>query len=190
MSEEKMAFFEGRRAASGVYVYTLYPPAINGVADNQVHMVPPGAVDRKHQFSDDCWCVPRVEFKGAGTEVASWIYTHQEAKQRHSDERREGVQREDARQGGLVTGVPAADELERPDPGEEDPPAPGGPAVEERGGLSYRPTAAEIKALRNATRSGRGSDEYYRAPIWLCAEALTWARGDRDRAIEYMRLTR
>ncbi|QNL30453.1 hypothetical protein SEA_SPEEDDEMON_10 [Gordonia phage SpeedDemon] len=133
MADETRAFFEGRDPA-GRLLFTLYPPAAGGVTDNQLHIVPDVPADRKHLFSDDCWCIPRVEFKGAAAERAAWIYTHQVPEKRHSDGRSEHVRREDARQGGLVTGIPAADERERPDRGEASTAPAGNQDVEEGGG--------------------------------------------------------
>ncbi|AXH70391.1 hypothetical protein HOT75_gp003 [Gordonia phage Daredevil] len=53
----------------------------------------------------------------------------------------------------------------------------------------YVPAAAEIKKLRDDTRSTH-PDGYYRAPYWLCRDALIQARGDQSAAVEFMCLVR
>ncbi|QDF15363.1 hypothetical protein SEA_MOLLYMUR_1 [Gordonia phage Mollymur] len=133
MTSTAAHFFEGRVPGTGQYVFTVFPEA--GI-DQQLHRVPAELPRRKHQLSDDCWCIPRVQLGPQNATGATWIYDHRAEEKRHSDEEIEQLCREDAGQGGVGPGFSAPDRPAGSAAGEEDSPPQGGSDMAPGGGLT------------------------------------------------------
>ncbi|AXH70389.1 hypothetical protein HOT75_gp001 [Gordonia phage Daredevil] len=133
MTAQTTTFFEGKRA-DGFFLFTVYPPRREGeVTDYQLHVVPPAAVETKHNFTDDCWCIPLIAPARSNGQGTVWQYTHNAQEERHSDEAVRG-DREDAGQGGLDQGLASALGSQGAEDGQAPAPHPGEEGVADGGG--------------------------------------------------------